>query len=107
MVNMSDAVAAFGEEHASKLTGISMSQLRYWDRTDFYSPSYAEANRRLPFSRVYSFKDIHRLQLACLEPNAAKRVKEALSLIEEEWRLNDGTRPMVIELREHSMIIFR
>lgn len=63
---MSDSemiVSAFGEEHASQLTGITVRQLRYWDRTGFFTPSYAEENRRLPFSRVYSFRDIVALRV--------------------------------------------
>lgn len=68
---------------------------------------FRQIAKRMQITQRAYRKRLHRLQLACLEPNAAKRVKEALSLVEEEWRLNDGTRPMVIELREHSMIIFR
>lgn len=56
-------IAAFSEDHTSNLTGITISQLRYWDRTDFYRPSYAEENRRLAFSRIYSFKDIVALRV--------------------------------------------
>lgn len=56
-------VAAFSEEQTLRLTGITKSQLRYWDRTDFYKPSYAEQNRRVAFSRVYSFKDIVALRV--------------------------------------------
>jgi uncharacterized protein (DUF433 family) len=51
-------IAAFGEDHTVRLTGITRSQLRYWDRIGFYRPSYAEDNRRVAFSRVYSFRDI-------------------------------------------------
>jgi uncharacterized protein (DUF433 family) len=56
-------LAAFSEEQTEKLTGISRSQLRYWDRTSFYRPSYAEENRRLAFSRIYSFKDVVALKV--------------------------------------------
>lgn len=56
-------IAAFSEEQAERLSGISKAQLRYWDRTDFYRPTYTEGNRRLSFSRVYSFKDIVALRV--------------------------------------------
>lgn len=59
----SNVVAAFSEDQTEGLTGVTKSQLRYWDRTDFYRPSYAEENRRLAFSRVYSFKDIVALRV--------------------------------------------
>ena len=49
---------AFSADHVVKLTGLSERQLRYWDKTDFFSPEYAHENRRSPFSRVYSFRDL-------------------------------------------------
>jgi len=56
-------IAAFSEEQTERLTGITKSQLRYWDRTAFYRPSYVEDNRRVAFSRAYSFKDIVALRV--------------------------------------------
>lgn len=56
-------VAAFSEEHAERLTGISKAQLRYWDRTGFFRPEFANENRRVAFSRIYSFKDITSLRV--------------------------------------------
>lgn len=57
-VRTTDPVFAFSAEQVRKLTGLSDHQLRYWDKTGFFSPSYGEANRRRPFSRVYSFRDV-------------------------------------------------
>jgi DNA-binding transcriptional MerR regulator len=51
-------IAAFSEEHVERLTGLSKTQLRYWDRTGFFLPSYADDNRRSPYSRIYSFSDL-------------------------------------------------
>ena len=62
-------IAAFSEEQTARLTGITTSQLRYWDRTHFYRPSYAEENRHAPFSRVYAFKDIVALRVLNLLRN--------------------------------------
>jgi uncharacterized protein (DUF433 family) len=58
----STVVAAFSEEQTEKLTGISRAQLRYWDETDFYRPSYSE-NRPIAYSRVYSFRDLVALRV--------------------------------------------
>lgn len=63
MDDRNSIISAFSEEQTERLTGVSKTQLRYWDRTDFYHPSYAEENRRLPFSRIYSFKDIVALRV--------------------------------------------
>ena len=56
-------IVAFSEDQAERLTGVTKAQLRYWDKTDFYRPSYAEDNRRIAFSRIYSFKDIVALRV--------------------------------------------
>lgn len=56
-------VSAFTEEQVERLTGITVHRLRYWDRTDFFRPSYGAENRRIPYSRIYSFKDIAALRV--------------------------------------------
>ena len=63
MHTVETVVAAFSEEQTSRLTGISASQLRYWDSQGFYKPNYAEKNRRVAFSRVYSFMDVVSLRV--------------------------------------------
>jgi uncharacterized protein (DUF433 family) len=55
---ISNVIAAFSEAHVERLTGLSSAQLRYWDKTGFFAPTYADENRRAPFSRIYSFKDV-------------------------------------------------
>lgn len=55
-------IAAFTDDQVSRLTGLTVAQLRYWDRTGFFVPSYADNNRRLSFSRIYSFKDVASLR---------------------------------------------
>lgn len=56
-------VAAFSDEQAARLTGLSVSQLRNWDQTGFFEPSMAAQNRRVSYSRVYSFADLLALQV--------------------------------------------
>jgi len=55
-------IAAFDEEHAVKLTGVSLSQLRYWSRTGFFAPAFSDGEHR-SFTRVYSFGDIISLKV--------------------------------------------
>jgi uncharacterized protein (DUF433 family) len=57
-ISPTDPVFAFSAEQVRTLTGLSDRQLRYWEKTGFFSPSYGETNRRRPFSRVYSFRDV-------------------------------------------------
>lgn len=56
-------VSAFTEDQASRLTGISVHQLRYWDKTRLFCPQFAADDRRSPYSRVYSFQDIASLRV--------------------------------------------
>lgn len=51
-------LAAFTAEHVCRLTGLSSRQLRYWDRTDFFSPTLLDDHRRRAFGRIYSFRDV-------------------------------------------------
>lgn len=49
---------AFTADHVCKVTALSKRQLGYWDSTGFFNPAYATENRRRPFSRIYSFRDV-------------------------------------------------
>lgn len=58
MLDISNVLAAFSEEHVHRVTGLSIGRLRYWARTGFFRPSFVEDDLRLPYSRFYSFKDV-------------------------------------------------
>src|SRR3989304_2807246 len=49
---------AFTIDQVSRLTDLSVSRLRRWDNERFFVPHYADENRRLPYSRLYSFRDV-------------------------------------------------
>ncbi len=90
-LDISNVVAAFSEEHVERITGLSRSRLRYWARTGFFKPSYADDDPRLPFSRFYSFKDIvalRTLEMLRVQNNVAlqhlRRVAEKLSHLKDE-----------------------
>lgn len=65
-------ILAFSADHASVLTGLSKRQLGYWDETGFFSPQFAEPNRRQVFSRIYSFRDVVGLRTIGLLRNTHK-----------------------------------
>jgi uncharacterized protein (DUF433 family) len=48
---------AFTTDQVHRLTGLSQRQIRYWATRGFFSPSYADQERR-PFGRIYSFQDL-------------------------------------------------
>jgi DNA-binding transcriptional MerR regulator len=58
MLGADAVISAFSEEHVEQLTGLSKGRLRYWDRTGFFPPEYADENRRTPYSRMYSFRNV-------------------------------------------------
>lgn len=65
-------LSAFTEDHVVRLTGISKRQLRYWDGTGFFVPSLAYENRREPYSRLYSFRDVVCLKIVNVLRNEAR-----------------------------------
>lgn len=98
---MENIISAFAEEHVEKLTGVTRAQLRHWDRSGFYLPSFANEDRRAAFSRVYSFKDIVALRVLNSLRNQfsvslqhLREVSKVLSqLASEKWT---GTRLWVL-----------
>lgn len=85
-------IAAYSEDQAARLTGISVGQLRYWDRTDFFRPEFAYEERRAAFSRIYSYLDLVSLRvIARLRDETSlqqlRQVKEKLAEIGPDlWR---------------------
>jgi DNA-binding transcriptional MerR regulator len=68
---------AFSVEQAARLTGLSVKQISHLDNKGVLTPTYAEVNRRRPFSRIYSFRDI-----VALRTIAILRQKHGISLQE-------------------------
>lgn len=68
-------IAAFTEEQVERLTGVSVRQLHHWDRSKFFTPSLSGDDRRQPYSRLYSFRDV-----ACLKVLNALRNEANVSL---------------------------
>lgn len=61
--NQDSVISAFSDEQTARLIGLSVPQLRNWDRTGFFVPSLAAENRRSAYSRVYTFSDLLSLQV--------------------------------------------
>lgn len=55
---VASVLQAFTEDHVIRLTGLSRTQLRAWDRIGFFTPNYAYEDRHQPYSRIYSFQDV-------------------------------------------------
>ena len=60
----SGILGAFSEEQVSKLTGLSRSQLRAWNRKCFIRPEFKVAGSGTrPYTYIYSFKDLLKLRV--------------------------------------------
>lgn len=51
-------IVAFATHHVRRLTGLSVRQIRYWDDTGFFSPTFVDGHRKRAFGRIYSFRDL-------------------------------------------------
>lgn len=86
-------VAAFDEDEAQRLTGVSLTQIRYWHRTGFFVPSLANVREGSIAGNLYSFRDLVSLQVLHKLRNEAKvslqhlrEVKaQLISLGEDLW----------------------
>jgi uncharacterized protein (DUF433 family) len=82
----SNIIRAFSADHVVRLTGLTKRQLAQWDETGFFKPQYAHENRRSPFSRIYSFRDVVGLRVVSVLRNThnvsmqhLRKVAETLS----------------------------
>ena len=88
-MNESNVLRAFSEEHVMRLTGLSKSQLRYWDKTGFFAPSYSK--RRGVYGRVYTFRDVVGLRTLSVLRNEHKVSLQHLRQVAESLsRLRDA-----------------
>ncbi|MEL6573998.1 MAG: DUF433 domain-containing protein [Pseudomonadota bacterium] len=80
----SNVLGAFSEDDASRLSGVTKSQLKLWDSNGLLNASYAQKNRRQPYSRVYSFRDLVSLRVLNLLRNEHKVSAQHLKKVAEK-----------------------
>lgn len=85
------SISFFTEDQVRRLTGLSKTQLRYWDQTGFFAPDTRTENAG-PFRRLYSFHDLVGLRTVALLRKVhrvplqeLRRVGEALSSSKGHW----------------------
>jgi DNA-binding transcriptional MerR regulator len=87
----SNVIQAFSADQAVRLTSLSKGQLRYWDQTGFFRPRHASENRRVPFSRIYSFRDVVGLKtLAMLRKEHGVSLQHLRRVAEKLSHLSDS-----------------
>jgi uncharacterized protein (DUF433 family) len=65
-INPCDPILAFSAEQARSMTGLSDHQLRDWERQGLASASLGDSDRRRPFSRIFTFRDVVHLRVLVL-----------------------------------------
>lgn len=82
---MNEAIfGAFSEEQVERLTGLSIGQLRYWNRIYFIRPEYLDEARGRSFRRIYSFKDLLKLRVLNQLRNKHKIPMSELKKVERD-----------------------
>ena len=100
-------IETFSEETTSRLTGVSVRQLRYWDRDGFFSPSLGYADRSVSNSRLYSFRDIVSLKVLNALRNDAGVVLQHLREVKEELaKLGDDLWGQTTLYVHHKRVVF-
>jgi len=56
-------VGAFTEEQASALSGLSVHQLRYWNKSGFFRPELGEPDAHGAYARAYTFRNVAGLRV--------------------------------------------
>jgi DNA-binding transcriptional MerR regulator len=80
-------IKAFDGDQVVRLTGLTQSQLRYWDSTGFFPPDYGSA-RRVPIGRIYSFQNVLGLR--------------TLSILRRQYKIPlQQLRKVAVELHKH------
>lgn len=78
-------IGAFSEEQVAKLTGLSRSQLRAWNKRGFIRPEFkADEEPGRPFTYIYSFKDLLKLRVLNVLRNHYRVPMRELERVERE-----------------------
>ena len=62
MAGETKLISVFSEDQVERITGVTKSQLRYWDKTDFFAQKESEIYRGQSFGRIYSFRGLTSLK---------------------------------------------
>jgi DNA-binding transcriptional MerR regulator len=82
----------FSAEQASRFTGCTPHQLRYWDRIDLVTPSVQATRGRPGVRRLYGFRDLVVLRVirSLLEGGMSlQRVRRAITYLRKRARLDE------------------
>src|SRR5262245_2436479 len=74
---MNESWMFFTTQQVQRLAGVSLRMLRYWEQTDVFSATYIDERTRVPYRRIYTFRDLVSLRtLAVLRRKYRVRLDE-------------------------------
>jgi uncharacterized protein (DUF433 family) len=79
-------ISVFTEDQVSRLTGLSIRQLRQWDRTKLFVPGYADEHEKAAYRRLYSLSDVAALRTISLLRNQHHVPLQQLGEVADELR---------------------
>lgn len=62
-MNDENVIGAFSEWQAARISGLSLNQLRSWNAQGLFKPSFGSSKSRIPYGKIYSFRDLVSLQI--------------------------------------------
>ncbi len=84
---------AFTLPQAAKIAKVSERQLIEWDRDGFFEPEYAVDDRKQPYSRIYSFRDLVELRVIAKLRNELGISRQYLRKLHSWLRETHAQRP--------------
>lgn len=96
----------FSAEQASRFTGCTAHQLRYWDRVGLVRPSVQATGGRPGVRRLYSFRDLISLKVikSLLEGGMSlQRVRRAIEYLRKKAALDDHLSEVKLVTDGHSI----
>jgi DNA-binding transcriptional MerR regulator len=94
-------IKAFTTQQVTGLAKISERQLRYWEETDVFSPTFVDAVMPGPYRKIYSFRDLVTLRTLGLLRNQHGVVLDELRRTSGYLRAHPGSSWPALGLRLH------
>ena len=85
MAGETKLISVFSEDQVERITGVTKSQLRYWDKTEFFAPKESEIYRGQSFGRIYSFRELTSLKVLNELRNIGKVPLQTLRELKSKW----------------------
>jgi len=63
LMESENVIGAFSEQQAASISGLSLYQIRQWNKHGLIRPAFEKGKEGTPYARLYSFRDLVSLQI--------------------------------------------